>query len=64
MPSSPGHTIHGVHHHNGWDHSIPPARTVAPGTTLEFECLDSSGGQFTAASKAEDVARLPEATEG
>jgi acetamidase/formamidase len=58
MPSSPAYTIHGAHHHNGWDHSIPPARTVAPGTTLEFECLDSSGGQFTAASTAADVAKL------
>ncbi len=24
------YTIHGRHHHYGWDHSIPPAETVAP----------------------------------
>ena len=30
MPNSPAYTIHGGHHHNGWDRSIPPARTVTP----------------------------------
>lgn len=52
------YTIHGAHHHHGWDHSIPPARTVAPGTTLEFQCLDSSGGQLTPESTVADVPAL------
>lgn len=52
------HTIHGAHHHFGWDHSIPPVMTVAPGSTIEFECLDASGGQLTKDSTVADVAAL------
>ncbi|SPJ24109.1 acetamidase/formamidase family protein [Palleronia abyssalis] len=51
------YTIHG-HHHHGWDHSIPPAETVAPGSRLHFQCLDSSGGQFTKDSTSADVPSL------
>lgn len=58
MHNKAAHTIHGRHHHFGWDRSIPPATTVAPGTTLEFECLDASGGQLSPASTVADVARL------
>ncbi len=52
------HTIHGAHHHFGWDRSIPPVMTVAPGTTLEFECIDASGGQLTPDSTVADVPGL------
>jgi len=52
------HTIHGAQHHFGWDHSIPPVLTVAPGTTIEFECLDASGGQLTKDSTLADVGGL------
>jgi acetamidase/formamidase len=58
MPSAHRHTIHGRHHHFGWDNSIPPVEKVAPGTTLEFCCVDASGGQLSKASTVEDVARL------
>lgn len=58
MCSNCDYTIHGAHHHFGWDNSIPPVATVAPGSTVEFECLDSSGGQFTPASRTADVATL------
>lgn len=58
MCNSPDYTIHGNHHHFGWDHSLPPAETVAPGATLEFECLDSSAGQLSPDSTVEDVATL------
>jgi len=51
------YTIHGAHHH-GWDHSIPPAETVAPGSRLHFKCLDSSGGQFDKDSTTADVSHL------
>ena len=51
------YTIHGRHHH-GWDRSIPPAETVAPGSRLHFQCLDSSGGQFDADSTSADVPNL------
>lgn len=53
-----GHTIHGHHHHIGWDNALPPALTVAPGTTIEFECLDASGGQLHAGSTVADVAAM------
>ncbi len=52
------YTIHGRHHHHGWDNSFAPVERVAPGSTLEFECLDSSGGQLTAESTVDDVGRL------
>ena len=52
------YTIHGRHHHFGWDRSIPPVQTVAPGASLRFECLDSSGGQFTPDSVTADVPNL------
>lgn len=52
------YTIHGRHHHFGWDNSIAPAETVAPGSTIEFECLDSSGGQITPDSTVADVPAL------
>lgn len=58
MCNNAEYTIHGRHHHHGWDHAIPPAQRVAPGTTLEFECLDSSGGQLTPKSTVADVSTL------
>lgn len=58
MCSNCDYTIHGAHHHFGWDHSIPPAQTVAPGSTILFECHDSGSGHFTPASTAADVATL------
>ncbi len=58
MRSNCDHTIHGRQHHHGWDRSIPPALTVARGETVLFECLDSSGGQFTPQSTTADVPNL------
>ncbi|WP_313136604.1 acetamidase/formamidase family protein [Paracoccus jeotgali] len=52
------YTIHGVNHHHGWDRSIPPVETVAPGSSLFFECLDSSGGQLNRDSGVGDIANL------
>ena len=57
MPA-PAHTIHRDCHHLGWDNSLPPVLTVAPGETVAFECLDASGGQLTAASTVADVTAL------
>ena len=51
------YTIHG-RHHLGWDNSFPPAETVAPGSRVRFQCLDSSGGQFTKESTTADVPGL------
>jgi acetamidase/formamidase len=58
MCSSCDYTIHGRSHHFGWDHSLPPAQTVAPGSTIRFECLDSGGGQFKSDSTVADVSSL------
>ncbi len=58
MANPPRHTIHGRHHHFGWDHAIPPVERVAPGATLEFGCIDASGGQLSRESTVEDVAKL------
>ncbi|MEM8956502.1 MAG: acetamidase/formamidase family protein [Pseudomonadota bacterium] len=51
------YTIHG-RQHQGWDHSIPPAETVAPGSRVQFHCIDSSGGQLTKDSTTADVPGL------
>jgi acetamidase/formamidase len=56
MCSNCDYTIHGRHHHFGWDNSLAPAERVAPGSTIEFQCLDSSGGQL---NKNRTVADLP-----
>jgi amidase len=52
------YTIHGAQHHFGWDNSLVPAETVAPGSTIEFYCHDSSAGQLGPSSTVADVATL------
>lgn len=52
------HTIHRHHHHFGWDNANAPALTVAPGDTVEFETVDSSGAQLHVGSGLDDLARL------
>ena len=58
MTTEPKHTIHRQHHHFGWDNSLPPAMTVAPGSTLTFDTVDASGGQLSPDSTVADVAAL------
>ncbi|MBL4786470.1 MAG: acetamidase/formamidase family protein [Cohaesibacteraceae bacterium] len=58
MCNAPDYTIHRHHHHFGWDNSVAPVETVAPGSTIEFRCLDSSAGQITSDSTVEDIATL------
>jgi acetamidase/formamidase len=58
MCSKCDYTIHGRHHHFGWDNSFAPAERVPPGSTIEFQCLDASGGQLAAESTVADVGRL------
>ena len=52
------HTIHREHGHYGWDNSLPPVLTVAPGETAEFQCRDASAGQLTRASAAAEVPKI------
>ena len=58
MGSNHRHTIHADHHHFGWDRSIPPVLTIAPGETIAFECPDASGGQLSEKSTVADVPKL------
>ncbi|MEM6985672.1 MAG: acetamidase/formamidase family protein [Pseudomonadota bacterium] len=52
------HTIHKHAHHFGWDRSIDPVLSVAPGETIEIETIDSSGGQLGPDSTVEDLGTL------
>ena len=52
------YTIHGTQHHFGWDNSLSPAVRADPGSTILFHCLDSSAGQFSAASTVAEVKTL------
>lgn len=52
------YTIHGAQHHFGWDNSLAPVQTVAPGSTILFNCQDSSAGQLGPSSTVADVAAL------
>lgn len=52
------HTIHSDRRHLGWDNSNAPAIAADPGQTVEVECLEASGGQFTDRSDAADIAKL------
>jgi acetamidase/formamidase len=58
MPNNHAHTIHGAHHHFGWNNAFKPTETIAPGSTLRFECNDSGSGHFTAQSTDETVKSL------
>jgi len=52
------HTIHGHHHHHGWDNANAPVLEVAPGETVLFETVDSSGAQLEASSTLDDLKAL------
>ena len=51
------HTIHSHQCHFGWDNANKPV-VMAPGETVEFHPVDSSGGQLTASSTVADIAKL------
>jgi acetamidase/formamidase len=58
-PTSPkGHTIHRHYHHHGWDNASAPVLTIAPGQTVEFETVDSSGAQLGPDSGLNDLLKL------
>ena len=52
------HTIHQHQSHFGWNRANPPAARIAPGETVEFNPVDSSGGQLTVRSTVADVPGL------
>jgi len=52
------HSIHQHQHHFLWDRDLAPAIEVEPGASVEFDTIDASGGQLTAASTAADLAEV------
>ncbi len=52
------HTIHDHQCHFGWNRDNPPVIRIAPGETVEFHPVDSSGGQLTRASTLADLEAL------
>jgi acetamidase/formamidase len=44
--------------HLAWDPAIEPVASVGSGDVVEFDCLDASNGQITAASTTESLATL------
>lgn len=49
------YTIHSQHHHHGWDRDNAPVLTVAPGESIVFETVDSSGQQLSPRSTVSDI---------
>lgn len=52
------YTIHRRDHHYGWSRDFTPAVVTKSGSTIHFECLDSSGGQLGTGSTVADVVNL------
>lgn len=52
------HTIHKGHHHMTWDNARPPALTIAPGDTIEFDEIDATSKQITPQTKVEQLSDL------
>ena len=52
------YTIHSSKHNFGWNRDFPPALTASPGSTIHFECIDSSGGQINSGSVVQNVIDL------
>jgi acetamidase/formamidase len=52
------HTIHQHQCHFGWSNANKPVVKLAPGESIEFHPLDSSGGQITATSTLADLGHL------
>jgi acetamidase/formamidase len=58
MATSPAVHITRERFHLAWDPAIEPIETVQSGDIVEFDLLDSSGGQLTASSTLADLTRL------
>ena len=52
------HTIHAHQCHFGWNRDNAPAVRIAPGESIEFHPVDSSGGQLTPDSTVADIPNL------
>jgi acetamidase/formamidase len=58
MAMTCNHTIHSKHCHHGWNNANTPVLRIAPGESISFETVDSSGGQLSAASTLADLGKL------
>ncbi|MGC4026317.1 MAG: acetamidase/formamidase family protein [Mesorhizobium sp.] len=54
-------TVHGNHHHHGWNRDNQPAVRVAPGSVLDLEVLEVTTGQLTPRSVAADLLKIDNA---
>lgn len=52
------HTIHRAKHHFGWNRDFEPTLVAKSGSTIHFECSDSSAGQLGAHSTVRSVTDL------
>ena len=52
------HTIHSSQHNFGWNKDNTPRFHIAPGDTIEFDCIDAGGGEFTPATTSADYPSL------
>ena len=52
------YTIHAAHRHCGWDNSLPPVATVAPGDVVEFELVEAANLDLDPRSTAEDLPKV------
>jgi acetamidase/formamidase len=58
MQTTPALHISRDRFHLAWDPAIEAIETVESGAVVEFDLLDASGGQLTATSTVDDLARL------
>jgi acetamidase/formamidase len=58
MASRPSFHVGRSQWHLAWDRTVPPIARVAPGSIVEFDALDASNGQVTAASSTADLLTL------
>ncbi len=52
------HLASAGHLHHRWNAALPPALTIRDGDTVQFECLESTGGQLTRTSTLEEFVRI------
>jgi len=58
MSFGTGHTIHARHSHFGWNPANAPILTVAPGDSIEFEVIDSAGGEISPLTTVTDLPQV------
>jgi acetamidase/formamidase len=58
MSHACNHHIAKTLHHIGWNNANAPVLRIAPGESVEFDTVDSSGGQLSPSSTVADIAAL------